>query len=450
MVTRNTFLEQTVQCPVCSVRVPLTYPNPRLFVAETKDSDSRVISYRWLEGYSDTTVPHYHPVWQCPQCYFAAFNESILNPKGAKENYLRESFKALPAEAMFWLAELHKLVPKDDMDLPGAFAKHLAGAFTAQLPPVEQRDHAKLARMYLRLAWLYREADEQAGGSGANLGSLGQMYATSNDFRSQFAQLQKEMANLNSASEKRVNERNAMGITLNPYVNVIKNLNIKIEEMAKFSNMLESAVETDSKTLQSSAASSGTTNLANIKKATLDVKNHWPEVPVNEKEAMLKAIDAFDKAIKVEKAYPRGEQAMGVIAIMVDLMRRAGNYQQALEFIALVQEGEIITKAGMNEKFMKFRSTGKMSAQNEAKIFSSLSAVDQAVARLAFTKRDILEEMLAANRGKLEEVIEANRSEPLDRQIAALSSAGISKHVIDDLVARKVLKEPEKKKGLFG
>ena len=450
MVARNIFLEKTVQCPVCSVRVPLKYPNSRLFVVDTRDSDTRVISYRWLEGYSDTTVPHYHPVWQCPQCYFAAFNESILNPKGAKENYLRESFKALPGEEMFWMAELHKLVPPGEIDLQGAFAKHIIGAYAAQLPEVEKRDHAKLARMYLRIAWLYREAEEMAGGGGANLGSLSEMYATSGTFRGTVSQVKNEMANLIEAAKKRIKERADRGITLNPYTKVIQNLHVRVTEIAKLSDMLESAVETDSKTLTSSAASSASAALANIKKATLEVKNHWPEVPVNEQEAMQKAIEAFERAITVEKAYPRGEQAMGVIAIMVDLMRRTGNYKKALEFIKKVQEGELITKSGMNEKFMKYRSTGKMSAKNESKIFNSLSAVDQAIARLAFTKRDILEDMIKRDKEKIEQVIADSQGKTIDQQVAALQAAGIAIHIIEDMLQRKVLKEPEKKKGLFG
>jgi hypothetical protein len=450
MVTRNIFVEQNVQCPVCSVRVPLKYPNPRLYVADTRDTDSRVTTYRWLEGYSDTTVPHFHPVWQCPQCYFAAFNESILNPKGAKENYLREGFKALPGDAMFWMADLHKLVPKEDMDLQGAFAKHLIAAFAAQLPEVEKRDHAKLARLYLRIAWLYREAEEMAGGGGANLGSLGEMYSTSGTFRGVAAQLKTEMAALVEAAKKRIKERDALGITLNPYTKVIQNLHVRVAELAKLSDMLESAVETDNKTLTSSAASSATASLANIKKATLEVKNHWSDVPVSEREAMIKAIEAFERAITVEKAYPRGEQAMGVIAIMVDLMRRVGEYTRALEFIKKVQEGELITKSGMNEKFMKYRSTGKMSAKNESKIFNSLSAVDQAIARLAFTKRDIIEDMIKRDKEKIEKVLAASAGKTIEQQVSELTAAGIPTHIIEDMLQRNVFKEPEKKKGLFG
>lgn len=397
MSLKSEFNEQTVSCPVCTIKVPLKYPNPRLYAAARKDSDSRVAEYRWLEGFNSAVIPHYYAVWQCPQCYFANFVENLLDPRGAKENYLREAYKRAPGDAMNYLSRLHELVPKDGMDFNAAVSTHVSALYISLLPDREQRDHNRLARLYLRLGWLYREAEEKGLSGGGAASSIEQIQAGLTTLQAQIGALQHVAAEIATAADVRTQERMASGTVLNPYATVVKSLVNKIGELDSLAGMLQRAIAADVKTMPAGAGTPPSAS-SELNLALLEMKKHWPAMPMKENEALVSAVDAFEYSINTEKAYPSLEQALQVVKLMVELLRRIGAYDRALTLITDFTKTAAAGKSELLERHQKLRSAGMLAPTEDKAMGNKLHQLEQMINSLGATRRDIIEESSTGKR----------------------------------------------------
>jgi hypothetical protein len=133
--------------------------------AETED-DHFPVRYRWeLEQYQELR-PYYYHIWYCPHCHFAEEKEVFRGEDtlDGKLEMLKDKLLIESRRPNGLMSRLGEQVDYEQsfIDWSSALAAHILAIFIQEQLSPNMRLNGKLARLYLRTAWLYREQQMDA------------------------------------------------------------------------------------------------------------------------------------------------------------------------------------------------------------------------------------------------------------------------------------------------
>lgn len=460
MVKRKVFLQRDVKCPSCKEISKMEYPNPRLYVAAKRDSDMRVIEYRWGEGITETEVlPHHYDIWKCPHCKYADFYNIITNSELVNQSMkVIGEFRKLPPREKRLLDELVRTFDKDDDPQMKALGNHLAALFINYLPSKEDRNHNKIGRIALRLSWLFKEhggidntVKEEKEEEPKTISALGDGSAR---IEAQLLTLRDIVTELNANAEKRITELGFDPETSTsedePYSSLVNSFNDKLEDLNTLNTMLQRVIISDSRTeAESSSEDVNISEDALLTEKLMQLKNFWPEIPVNEDQAVHRSIDAFDYSYNHENVYQSIEQSMAVVALIVDLYSRIGQYREALSYVGEIYRSGMRMKQDLQARLTHARKQKTLSAHDERMINRKMGNINTAIRQAGDKRRELLKIVLTKLTPKINKILSVVKDASQQEQVIALKKNDIPEDIITELKNRKIL-NPEKKKGLFG
>ena len=160
----NPFVEVKVKCPVCDKISPQYYVKSKLYQPIEIEKDHHVVKYNWNnEEFADIKPENFY-IWHCPHCHFADENEVFRGKidrvwKGKLELISHKILKAAKDPENFLVRIGREIdytelpISNDTAILTHAIACYIQEGFLS----TNNRLPGKLAKFYLRLAWLYRE-----------------------------------------------------------------------------------------------------------------------------------------------------------------------------------------------------------------------------------------------------------------------------------------------------
>lgn len=155
------FVRVTCNCPICEREALNRYIKSKMFTPVETEDDQFVLRYRWeLEQHSHLRPEYYH-VWHCPHCHFCDEKEVFRGEDdlSGKLDILRDRLliEARRPDGVF--VRLGQLIDSqsDELSWSSALAAHILAIYTQNQLSTNMRLTGKLARLYLRTAWLYRE-----------------------------------------------------------------------------------------------------------------------------------------------------------------------------------------------------------------------------------------------------------------------------------------------------
>jgi hypothetical protein len=156
------FVQVTGKCPVCEAEFVGRYLKSKAFTPAETEDDRFVRTYKWdMEEFSHIRPEHYH-LWHCPECHFTEEKEVFRgeDDMGGKLEILGERLLVESRNPESFLVRLGELIDLDSENVTwsSALASHLLAIYIQNMLSPNMRIPAKLARLYLRTAWLYREA----------------------------------------------------------------------------------------------------------------------------------------------------------------------------------------------------------------------------------------------------------------------------------------------------
>ncbi len=454
MVKRSVFIEKQVGCLVCKRQIPLRYPNPRYYVAATRESDQHVIAYRWAEGLQagEQVPPHYYAVWQCPHCLFADFTESFNRPTGGlKEDHLRAAYLKSAQETRTVLVELRKLVPEGDIDFDGAVALHLAAIKIATLPDKEEIDHNKLGRLSLRLGWLFRERSEGQVEAEESKGALAELQDGVESLGGLMASLSEVLGDVRRCADGRAKELGLMGEgEENPYASISASLGDKLDEMRTLLSMMQSAVLHDRKGELSTVKDLGGGKPTGLDELLMSLRSYWAELPRSEEECLRMAVDALDYSYGHESSLKSIEQGMSVVSLIINLLARIDDHQGALRHVSEVYKSGMNSINDLRWRIREGKKKKILSPHDERMLNRKIGNISVAIRQAGESRRNLLDLLCERHSAAIGETLAQTEGKPLTERMKALKDAGVPEEVISDLRARKVIKDKKKKGGLFG
>jgi len=163
MAKETPFVPVKVKCPFCEMESTQRYVKSRMFQPEIVEEDSHVAVYKWENPEFAQVRPNFYHIWHCPVCHFCDEKEVFRGEdnSGGKLELIKEKLLIHSRMPNSLIARLGVAIDfsKDNYTVDSAIIAHLLAIYEQELLSLNMRQYNKLARFYLRLAWLYREKE---------------------------------------------------------------------------------------------------------------------------------------------------------------------------------------------------------------------------------------------------------------------------------------------------
>lgn len=454
MSANGVMLEKAAVCPACRQNTTLRYPNPRCYAAEGREADQHVTSYKWAAGIETTVIPHHYAVWQCPHCYFADLRESVEAPKNtAVQRALLETQQGMSFDKKVVLRRLRKLLPPaGEPGLGGAVALHLAALWITLLGKEEQRDHLRLGRLYLRLAWLFRE---QAGGRMTERKETEEpptrkaLQEALERLESEVNACGEEAAEVQRLARQRAQELHQTDESASPYHTLPAAVHDRIGELRQALAMLQRTLLQDARgDLQAGTAAAAAPG-DDLGQNLVLLKPLWPEIPTNETQCLRLAVDSFERSIVHDSGEQSIEQVVNLIGLMVTLLTRLGDFPRALEAIAGIFKMGTNTKWDLQRRLNEAKKSDSLTPYDERMLQKKIATIAQVLEQAKLMQKRIYDAIIDNGQETIQRILAEQAGQPLEAQEKALREAGFADEIIAILKDRGLLRE-EKKKAWFG
>jgi hypothetical protein len=440
-------LTRIVQCPCCERQVPLRQANPRLYTVVGRESDRHVTGYRWINGIETSLVPHHYRIWQCPSCLLADFTEEIEEAPGqGRLELIRECLRDIPVEKHMVLTSLRDLVGKGELDQQGAIAIHLAAFLVANLPPAARRDHSKLGRIALRLAWLFRERGgagaigppaTEGPAAGAARPALGALVDAAERLDRLFAEGAEVLRELQQYGRQRGEELRLPDLPAkNPYLAAATLMDLRLQSLRSQVNSLQMTLLQD----RQGRVAPGGTRLPSagtpLDQALASLRAFWPDLPGDERQALRAAQAALEWSYQHEGGDGSEDQSTAQVNLILEILIRLGELERALDWTITIAQHAGDTMAGLRSRISVGKAAGSLSSYDETVINRKINTLGFTWQRAGERRREILEMMLERDQARIQGLLEQHAALPEPQQMQALAAAGIHESVLSLVSSR--------------
>ncbi len=322
---KSPLYNRTVPCPACGAKIPQADIRTGMYVEEEREADQHVTRYRWLQPEFTPLHPPYYALAHCPECVFTDFKEDFFEPERSRENRVRLLAPRLRAERArrgSVVATLSRGSFLPPLDFPAALRMHLLAIAIQELLPEERRDHLKIARLYLRAAWLYRERGDTARPTLSETEGLAAL--------DQFAAVLRDLL-----------------VAADRLVTVYAGTSEETP-VAAFGRQLEGAGKSYADLrARLLGEGEGQTPLGFL---TL-LRGEWPAIPASEPLSLEASVRAF------ELAYQQGEgDTLALLRLMIELNCRLGHHDRVLEYVGSISKSGHEERIKLQRQFANDRS----------------------------------------------------------------------------------------------
>lgn len=163
MPSSNPTVDRSVACPSCGKPSTQKYIPEKLYYVSKYDDDGHTIEYNWYQKEFELCQPHYFDVFYCPHCFYCDFKEDYINggtSYGKQHGTLKRiqqiiSVKKRQQNQAYLL--LGSGIDTEHLTFNMVLNIHLLAIYIHELPEKDIQNYEKLAFLYQKTAWLYRE-----------------------------------------------------------------------------------------------------------------------------------------------------------------------------------------------------------------------------------------------------------------------------------------------------
>lgn len=378
---KSPFVMKGVACPVCKEVTGQRYFRQRAYVPEKRESDQHVLTYRWFgEGIRRVHPPFYH-LFYCPKCHYTDIPADYSNPfDNVFTPFTLKHFKQCAANGILFDV-LAKHIDYDEIGFESALNLHFLAIAIHSLAIDEAQDTYKLARLYLRVAWLFREQGnpecyatqpaEDAAAPPSNSASA--LLERAQSLQALGADTEKAWGETRPLARDRARELTASADTLttNPYPGIIAEIDDLLQKqhdaltrlrdlaLRDVSGVLsidapppdpdaDGAEEATAPESDEEAANGGSgepaeddardgawksTQFATHADFLQHLRMLWPEVPLTEVDAMRRAIALFELAMVQDKRVQDFQSNLKLSMLVADLLLRCEDIDGAFQVV---------------------------------------------------------------------------------------------------------------------
>jgi len=326
-------VKRKIICPICEKESYQYSIMPNQYIIEEKESDQHPIKIKWYNPDFQDIKPHYYVLFHCPYCMFTDFEDNFTKPltitnfQSLRSNYIKPN----PTKTKV-LQFFNSKISYEKMNFTSALFAHLNAIYIYELEEREQyKDVKKLARLYLRTAWLFREEESNKIISNDDE-LLKELQNNIDNLNSGLNDLNRRLNPLVDNIKRRVIE---LGIKYddpnNPYLSQVNEFNNLSEQLQKIISKIRLLTKKDKELIQKTTQNQTEENyLDDIAK----LSDCWPTIPMNERDCLNKAIEYYERQYQKVNSNDSLNQQIGIMNILTELCLRVNNYKKAFEYLS--------------------------------------------------------------------------------------------------------------------
>ena len=155
------FINVETKCPMCGATATNRYVKSKLFTPVEVEDDHFVKTYKWEMPQFDHIRPNFYHIWYCTACHFADEKEVFRkeDDSDGKLDMIQDRLLVEARRPDSVITRLGSMInsTEDFFSVKTALALHLLAIYIQEMLSSNLRQTGKLARFYLRTAWLFRE-----------------------------------------------------------------------------------------------------------------------------------------------------------------------------------------------------------------------------------------------------------------------------------------------------
>lgn len=428
---RLPFFMRAHRCPACGATGKHRQFRSRTFGPGKTESDSHVLTYVWNDPQYVQVHPPLYFIYFCTDCFYAAPAEQFTEPESSL--YGRAVPRALAAAREKddpALLALGRRIDYDNITFETALWLHLLAIYIQCLPGDDLRDHYMIARLYLRVAWLYREeqaAKAEATPDGAPekpedttpqavLDALKEFDAVlhqGHEGRDKIVAALKADAGRRGTRNKQVYDK-----ALDTIERLFEALHSEAYRLKSTFNQTYVAALDDDKSYST---------------AFLDeLKGKWVYAPADEPEALRGAIEHFEKAIANDARLNDPDPFFKTSSLIIDLELRCNDLDAAFKKARGVVNAVMKDREGILRRIAE--------AENEShkmQLMKLLTAANRSIERAAELNTQVVDLVIEQETPRIQEILQEHAKSTTGQKKVALLSKGISHGIIHRLEERK-------------
>jgi len=356
MKFNSPFFLAKVECPVCGQINDFENIKAGAYTETKRDTDFCPKGIIWADSEHQRINPLLYFMATCPNCFYThEFNQSFKEWKrdrffvDHRLSLIRERHKQELRQEGSVINKLGEALDPEGRPFESAVIKLLLGVYDEKI--TEESNALDMSRYYLRIAWLYRESQEERSLTHkVDKLNLTNLEKTLRTLRSDFQKHEEKISDLLPSVD--VYFSTQIGVAKVDQKNEqlkIKYLKVSDKIKENLSSLQESLDEltdicTESQNLPVGSESENL-NITEelIPGESLYVrKNHltfvnflsslkdiWPEIPLNECEALRLALKYYKQSYQEMRNVTQENQKIQVAYLIAELSRRVEDYQEA-------------------------------------------------------------------------------------------------------------------------
>ncbi|MHC4871364.1 MAG: DUF2225 domain-containing protein [Planctomycetota bacterium] len=164
------FVRIATKCPICERESDNRYLKSKMYQPLEVEDDKFVKTYKWELEQFKVLRPEYYHIWHCSNCHFCEEKEVFRGEDdlSGKVEILQEKLLIETKRPESIFGRLGELIDfeSEAVSWSSALAAHVLAIYIHNQLSPNMRLAGKLARFYLRTAWLYREKSYSAEAGG--------------------------------------------------------------------------------------------------------------------------------------------------------------------------------------------------------------------------------------------------------------------------------------------
>jgi uncharacterized protein (DUF2225 family) len=450
---QSPFIEKTLPCPACGQAAPQLFFKSRLFVPGERESDQHVLTYNWLVPNVRQVPPAFYAVLKCPTCHFADLREDFLTPAENPFNRrLVKAFKAAGQKDRLIMELLARHIQYPELDFGSALNLHFLALYAQTLLPAESCDTYKIARLLLRIAWLYRENTPDEEGN-LLLPTVGDIQKVLANFENQLYQARTECERVSAGLRQRATEladvfegKGAENPYLRSRLGLARQFEGILSEVYQIKRLLHLDLRGDLE--QGAVDEAAFFTFPSYHSFFERLKGVWPFAPTDEKEAILLCIAYFERSVATDPAFEDTEKYFAAIKLITDLMLRTGNLEGAYSMVRSIYK----TASDTRQRFQRELRENKELQEHEKKILQGrIERTAGSIEQAGQLRHLLLNKFLDRDRPKIEAILAENPDSDLETLEKLLVDEGVPEALILKMQDKGGLLEhvARKKRGFF-
>lgn len=357
---QSPFVFKTMACPVCHAKTGHRFFRRRIFTIEETEPDQHVIRYKWTNDSVQRVNPLYYALYFCPNCFYTDVAEEFSKPFESEPGMATVTMFKKTASDNTLLQLLGRHIDYEDIDFEVTLRLHFLAVLIHSLAEPEMQDPYKLARLYLRIAWLYREhehglpeglepdAPPREVSAENDAGCAPQLLTAAEKLKEIQKRCREQWEALEQLARQRIEElaHSAPGEWHNPYPLCIEPLMSAWGQLDEGLHELRDLAFRDASGLLRGARQEAVlVETPDEEEERRQRRAHflphatfmerlaslWTEVPRNEQDALALALEQFRRALTSDLRLENPQSRLKVSSLVVELQMRANDFDGALD-----------------------------------------------------------------------------------------------------------------------